>query len=134
VPNETNSCTPPTCSARLHADGSAVGAGDPGDSRNIGRGQFLGDLSAFEGQIDIYQLDVGSYPTTQQGLAALRVAPPDLPDPTKWLGPYARKDIPPDPWSNQYYYEQLSPTQYRVYSAGPDGTTNTADDIIFVSG
>jgi general secretion pathway protein G len=91
-------------------------------------------LSAFEGQIDIYQLDVGSYPTTQQGLAALRVAPPDLPDPTKWLGPYARKDIPPDPWSNQYYYEQLSPTQYRVYSAGPDGTTNTADDIIFVSG
>lgn len=91
-------------------------------------------LSALEQQIDIYQLDVGAYPTTQQGLSALRVAPPDLPDPTKWLGPYAKKDIPPDPWSQPYYYELISPTQYRIYSAGPDGTPNTADDISVVSG
>ena len=91
-------------------------------------------FSALETQIDIYQLDIGAYPTSQQGLQALRLAPPDLPDPTKWVGPYAKKDIPPDPWTNPYYYEQLSPTQYRVYSAGPDGTPNTADDISVVSG
>ena len=91
-------------------------------------------LSAFEQQIDIYQLDVGVYPTAQQGLQALRTAPPDLADPSKWLGPYARKDIPPDPWGNQYYYELVTPTQYKLYSAGPDGTTNTADDVVNVSG
>jgi type II secretion system protein G len=87
-------------------------------------------ISAFEGQIDIYQLDVGSYPTTQQGLAALRVAPPDLPDPVKWQGPYARKEIPPDRWGNPYHYESRSPRACRVYSAGPDGATETNDDVV----
>jgi general secretion pathway protein G len=91
-------------------------------------------LNAFESAIDIYQLDIGTYPTTQQGLAALRVAPPDLPDPSKWTVPYLKKDIPLDPWGNQYYYELVSPTQYKIYSAGPDGTTNTTDDVVNVSG
>jgi hypothetical protein len=40
-----------------------------------------------ETQLDIYQLDVGNYPTSQQGLAALRQAPPDLADPSKWFDP-----------------------------------------------
>ncbi len=91
-------------------------------------------ISALEQQVDFYQLDVGTYPSTQQGLQSLRIAPPDLADPNKWLGPYAKKDIPPDPWSQSYYYELLSPTQYKIYSAGPDGTPNTADDIGIVSG
>jgi general secretion pathway protein G len=91
-------------------------------------------ISALEQQIDIYQLDVGAYPSTQQGLQALRVAPPDIADPSKWLGPYAKKDIPVDPWSQPYNYELLSPTQYKIFSAGPDGTPNTADDISTVSG
>ena len=91
-------------------------------------------LSAFEQAIDIYQLDIGTYPTTQQGLQALRVAPPDLPDPSKWTAPYLKKDIPPDPWGSPYGYELLSPTQYRVFSAGPDGATKTNDDIEVVSG
>ncbi|NLX54711.1 MAG: type II secretion system major pseudopilin GspG [Planctomycetaceae bacterium] len=91
-------------------------------------------LTAFEQAIDIYQLDIGSYPTTQQGLQALRVAPADLPDPSKWTTPYLKKDIPPDPWGNPYYYELMSPTQYKISSAGPDGATNTADDIVNVSG
>ncbi len=91
-------------------------------------------LNAFEQQIDIYQLNVGVYPTTQQGLAALRVAPPDLADPTKWTGPYAKKDIPLDPWQQPYQYELLSPTQYKISSAGPDGTPGTGDDVIVTSG
>ncbi len=56
-------------------------------------------LSAFEGQIDIYQLDVGSYPTTQQGLAALRIAPLICPTPRNGWDRMPEKDIPPDPWS-----------------------------------
>ncbi len=92
-------------------------------------------ISAFETQLDIYQLDIGSYPTPQQGgLQALRVPPADLPDPTKWgPEPYARKDIPPDPWSNPYYYE-VDGNKYKIYSAGPDGQPNTSDDIISISG
>lgn len=91
-------------------------------------------VSALETQLDIYQLDLGNYPQSQQGLAALRTAPPDLADPSKWQGPYAKKDIPPDPWGNQYIYELISPTQYKVYSAGPDGQPNTEDDIGTTSG
>jgi general secretion pathway protein G len=91
-------------------------------------------ISAFETQLDIYQLDTGVYPSTQQGLQALRVAPPDLPDPTKWNGPYAKKDIPLDPWQNQYIYEQLGPTQYQLYSPGPDGQPGTDDDVGTVAG
>lgn len=91
-------------------------------------------ISALETQLDIYQLDIGSYPTTQQGLQALRVPPPDLANPTKWTGPYAKKDIPPDPWNSPYFYEWLGPNQYRIYSAGPDGVPNTADDITSTSG
>ncbi len=91
-------------------------------------------ISALETQLDIYQLDMGTYPTSQQGLQSLRVPPADLADPTKWTGPYAKKDIPPDPWSNPYYYELLGPNQYRVYSGGPDGQPGTEDDIGNISG
>ena len=87
-------------------------------------------ISAFETQLDIYQLDIGSYPSNQQGLQALRVAPADLPDPSKWgPEPYAKKEIPPDPWGNAYGYELITPNQYRVFSAGPDGQTGTTDDV-----
>ncbi len=91
-------------------------------------------ISAFETQLDIYQLDIGSYPTSQQGLQALRVAPPDLLDASKWTGPYAKKDIPVDPWSNAYIYELLGTNQYKVSSAGPDGQVGTDDDIGNISG
>ena len=91
-------------------------------------------LHAFETQLDIYQLDVGVYPSTQQGLASLRAAPADLPDPSKWTGPYAKKDIPKDPWGSDYMYELINAAQYKVLSAGPDGQQNTDDDIVFVSG
>ena len=86
-------------------------------------------LSAFAIQLEIYQLDLGEYPTTQQGLAALHTPPANLPDRAKWQGPYAKKAIPLDAWSNPYCYESVSPAQYRIYSAGSDGIPNTGDDI-----
>ncbi len=91
-------------------------------------------MSLFDPPLGIYQLDIGSYPTTQQGLQALRVAPADLVDPSKWMGPYSSKDIPLDPWSNAYMYELESANQYRISSAGPDGQPGTTDDITSVSG
>jgi general secretion pathway protein G len=109
-----------------------LGCGSPSESKKIRAAQAT--VSMLEKMIDIYQLDLGVYPSTQQGLAALRVAPADLADPTKWRGPYAKKNIPLDPWQNAYMYELLGPKQYKVYSAGPDGQPGTDDDIGIVSG
>src|SRR6476469_1938375 len=54
--------------------------------------------------LDSYRLDNGRYPTTAQGLAALRVAPTADPAPSNWRGPYLRKDVPADPWGNPYIF------------------------------
>lgn len=86
-------------------------------------------IEAFESPIDLYMLDIGQPPTTQQGLQALRTAPPDLPDPSLWNGPYLKKDVPNDPWGKPYVYEYLQDGRYKISSAGPDGQMGTDDDI-----
>lgn len=54
--------------------------------------------------LETYALDVGRYPTTEQGLAAL-VTPPTLtPVPEVWRGPYLTGDVPRDPWGEPYRY------------------------------
>jgi general secretion pathway protein G len=49
-----------------------------------------------------YKLDTGAFPTTEQGLLSLRVKPQDV---NQWAGPYMPKDIPKDPWGNDYIYK-----------------------------
>jgi len=76
-------------------------------------------ISLFETAMDTYRLDVGKYPTTDQGLEALRVKPDGV---EKWDGPYVSKDVPVDPWGNRYVYE--SPGEhgdYDLISLGADG-------------
>jgi general secretion pathway protein G len=58
-------------------------------------------ISLFETALDTYRLDVGKYPTTDQGLKALRVKPEGL---NNWDGPYLPKDVPLDPWGHPYDY------------------------------
>lgn len=48
-----------------------------------------------------YKLETGNFPTTDQGLAALRVKPEGV---EQWAGPYMPKDIPMDPWGHPYQY------------------------------
>ena len=90
-------------------------------------------IGLLEGQLDMYQIDVRSYPTTEQGLQALLVAPSDLAQPGRWGGPYPKKPtIPLDSWDNQYRYEspgKYNTTSYDLWSAGPDGADGTDDDI-----
>lgn len=86
-------------------------------------------IAQFKTPLAIYQMDIGSLPDSDQSLEALRVAPPDLADPSKWQGPYLSRDISLDPWENSYYYEWLAPKKYRIYSGGPDGQPGTDDDI-----
>ncbi len=91
-------------------------------------------IGIFEQVLDAYRLNVGSYPTTSQGLEALRTPPSDLRNPQKWQGPYIREAIPLDPWGNPYQYELLdtnamSLNPYKLASWGPDGIEGTEDDI-----
>ena len=70
--------------------------------------------------LDLFRLEVGRYPTTQEGLQALITAPSGVPN---WNGPYWKKNtLPKDPWTNEYKY--ASPGQhgaYDLWSYGADG-------------
>jgi general secretion pathway protein G len=69
--------------------------------------------------LDGYRLDIGSYPTTSQGLVALQVNP----GVTNWNGPYLKRDVPKDPWGYPYKY-RCCPGQhgdYDLWSEGADG-------------
>lgn len=59
-------------------------------------------LNALEQALDQYRLDVGHYPSTEQGLTALTVKPADE---SKWNGPYLKKAAPLDPWGRKYSYK-----------------------------
>jgi general secretion pathway protein G len=69
--------------------------------------------------LDLFYLDVGRYPTTSEGLAALHSNPGNL---TGWSGPYLDRGVPKDPWGRDYVYR--SPGNHGAYdllSLGADG-------------
>lgn len=78
----------------------------------------IGDISQ---ALDMYRLDVGSYPSSDQGLAALVANPGDN---SSWNGPYLSKDtVPKDPWNHEYQFR--SPGEhgnFDLYSLGLDNT------------
>lgn len=83
-------------------------------------------IDAFEKALDQYRLDVGKYPTTEQGLNAL-VAKPD--NEAKWAGPYLKKAVPNDPWGNKYVYRAPGEHgEFDLLSYGTDGKTGGADE------
>lgn len=91
-------------------------------------------LDAFEKALEQYRLDVGSLPTSEQGLGALMAAPTGV---TNWQGPYLKRAVPPDPWGHAYVYK-LSPNgrEADVISYGADGQpggTGEAKDISLLS-
>ena len=74
------------------------------------------------------KMDTGQFPTTEQGLQVLRVAPPNA---ANWQGPYLEREVPNDPWGNPYVYHcpgTHNTTSYDLYSLGPDGREGN-DDI-----
>ena len=69
--------------------------------------------------LDQYRIDVGQYPSTEQGLVALNKSPTNDP---KWAGPYLKKNVPNDPWNKPYLYK--SPGEhddFDLYTWGKDG-------------
>lgn len=87
------------------------------------------DLSNIATALKLYELDNGSFPTTSQGLGALRERPTSVPVPRNWNGPYLEKDAV-DAWGNAYVY--VSPGTHRpdydLSSKGKD--LNSADDDV----
>ena len=76
-------------------------------------------IDALEKALDQYRLDVGRYPSSEQGLAGLVTPPANEP---KWQGPYLKKAVPPDPWGRPYVYRY--PGEHGdvdLYSYGRDG-------------
>jgi general secretion pathway protein G len=81
--------------------------------------------------LDQYRLDVGHYPNTEQGLAALNARPTNEP---KWDGPYLQKGVPLDPWGKAYMYKQPGEhSEYDLYSYGKDGQPGGSGDNIDVT-
>lgn len=81
-------------------------------------------LELFGVALDSYRLDNGRYPTTEQGLRALRERPTRAPLPGNWRGPYLKKELPLDPWGRAYVYRspgRTSPEGYDLLTLGRDG-------------
>ena len=76
-------------------------------------------IDALTKSLDQFRLDVGRYPSTEQGLAVLVAKPADEP---KWAGPYLSKALPKDPWGNDYQYRSPGEHgEYDLLSLGKDG-------------
>lgn len=92
-------------------------------------------INALGKALDQYRLDVGHYPATEYGLAALNSQPNNE---RKWQGPYLEKVAPNDPWDNPYQYQMPGTHSqysgdYDLWSWGSDGASggkDTAADIV----
>lgn len=106
-------------------------------------GKIFGDSQAATARIYVrdslktplvrYRIDLGDYPSTNEGLAALITAPNNNSD--RWRGPYMDAPggkLPVDPWGESYQYRYpgtKNSGSYDVFSKGPDKAPDTADDI-----
>ena len=106
----------------------------PAVFRNVGDAKInaaKSQLDIFALALDSYRLDNDVFPSTAQGLSALRTAPTGGDAPRNWRGPYLRKSIPMDPWGRPYVYVapgKENPTSYDVYTLGRDGAIGGTDE------
>ena len=87
----------------------------------------------YESALDLYELDNGMLPSTEQGLQALITQPSGAPVPGNWKGPYLRPPIlKKDQWNHDFKYTnpgQHNTTSYDILSPGPDGVEGNEDDV-----
>jgi general secretion pathway protein G len=82
-------------------------------------------IEALSRALDTYRLDIGHYPSTEQGLAALNRQPDAE---AKWQGPYLAKGVPADPWGRAYQYRYPGEHgDYDVWTLGSDGAVGGQD-------
>jgi general secretion pathway protein G len=88
-------------------------------------------IDSLEKALDQYRLDIGSYPNTEQGLAALNAKPQNI---EKWAGPYLKKAVPNDPWGARYLYKAPGDHgEYDLSSLGSDGQAGGAGEAADVN-
>lgn len=81
--------------------------------------------------LDTFRLDVGRYPTAEEGLSVLMIRPEGA---LGWNGPYLKKEVPKDPWGKVYVYSIKSETgDVQILSMGKDGQTGGAGDSADIS-
>src|SRR5438045_9396802 len=101
-----------------------------GNTTGIAKGVAVrADIQSIGTQLKLYESINGFLPTTEQGLQALVTQPSSDPRPTHWYQLF--REVPKDPWGNNYIYlspGRKNPTSYDLYSAGPDRKADTADD------
>jgi general secretion pathway protein G len=85
-------------------------------------------LEALSRALDTFRLEVGRYPTTQEGLEALTSQPASS---KRWNGPYLQKAVPPDPWGRPYIYRSPGAQRdYELGSLGKDGQPGGSGDAV----
>lgn len=91
-----------------------------GRTSDAKRAKAASDIATLSSLLQQYRVDNDSFPTTEDGLSALRVQPSGA---TNWRGPYTSKSIPTDPWGNEYSFEAPGPDgqDYVIISYGADG-------------
>ncbi len=108
--------------------GLLIGLVAPAALRQLGSARTSVARQSIErigGVLDLYRLDVGGYPTTDQGLRALIERPGNV---VNWSGPYLKGNEPVDPWNHPYVFRNPSSRSAREYdlcSEGPSGTGGT---------
>ncbi|MDP1789945.1 MAG: type II secretion system major pseudopilin GspG [Methylibium sp.] len=83
-------------------------------------------IEALGKALDQYRIDVGRYPSTDQGLPSLNEKPADE---AKWQGPYLARAVPKDPWGRDYVYRSPGEhAEYDLISLGKDGRSGGEGD------
>ena len=114
--------------------GLLIGYAGPKYFSQVGKSKVTSaraQISAFSKAADQYRLDVGHYPTTEQGLAALIAKPASE---SKWEGPYLEKTIRQDPWDRPYQYKNPGEHgDYDLFSLGKDGAVGGTGENVDIT-
>jgi general secretion pathway protein G len=95
------------------------------------QGVARAQVEAFSKALDAFRLDMGRYPSTEEGLQALVERPGAA---VKWNGPYLQKAVPADPWGRPYQYRAPGAKgEFELMSYGRDGQAGGAGDAADVS-
>lgn len=84
------------------------------------------DILGIQSALDLYKLDNGMYPTTDQGLQALVTKPTVAPVPRSWKSEGYLQDLPVDPWGNAYQYLNEN-EKVKIFSFGPKGKDGNSE-------
>ncbi len=87
-------------------------------------------IKQIESALEFYRLDNGRYPTSEQGLRSLVERPSQAPEPRRWRREGYLKELPLDPWGQEYQYQQPGTNNvhtFDIWSLGADGTAGGGD-------